>query len=295
MHKAKSGCGVLAVVVVYQRKLEEVRAWRALQAALAAGPPAGGHDLRLEHVLLYDNSARAQAGPLQTGKHRISYFHDTQNGGTARAYTLAAQMARDKQIEWLLLLDHDTDLPDDFFVHASSTLAAWTGPPAAMLLPWIHDGALPLSPATVSLFGGIRPLSPGDSAKAHRSLTGIASGSIVRSSALMQLCPLPPALWLDFVDHWLCAQLRTRGWPLLIFQARLQHDLSINDVARIEPDRLRSILEGEAAFVGGLPWLARSVHPFRLLWRALRYLVQQPALAPLVLRQALRPLKRRVG
>lgn len=284
---------VLAVLVVFKRTLEEVPAWRTLQAALAAPRPGGEQSLHLRHVLIYDNSPAARAQPPRCGEQDVSCFHDAQNGGTARAYMLGAQMATQRRTEWLLLLDHDTELPDDFFFHASAALASWAGPPAAMLLPWIHDGTAAVSPATVSVFGSIRPLSPGTSGQTHRPLTGIASGSLVRTSALVTLLPLPPALWLDYVDHWLCAQLRARGRPLLVFDAQLHHELSINDMERVTPERLRSILAGEAVFVGALPWLARAAHPFRLLWRALSYLIQQPALAPLVLRQALRPLARR--
>jgi Glycosyl transferase family 2 len=279
---------VLAVVVVYQRDLDLVPAWRWLQRTLAPSRalPHGG--LRLDHVLVYDNSDRPRARPGTAADDRVSYRHDADNGGTAAAYALAARMAQQRGIEWLLLLDHDTSLPPDLLDSASSALKQRTGAPTGALLPWVNHADKVISPSSLSIWGSIQPLRRGAEPKHKGRLTGIASGSLVRTRALGEIFPPPSPLWLDYVDHWLFSQLQNRGWPIIVFASQIEHDLSLLDFARIPPSRLRSIIDGETRFTTDLSWPARLVHPFRLLARALKYASANRDLALMLLSAAAR-------
>jgi hypothetical protein len=273
-----SSDSVLAVLVTYEQNLAGVAAWAALASALREPPEA--QPLQLRQVLIYDNSPTARSQP-PSALPGIHYWHDPENGGTAGAYTRALEIARKIGCPWLLLLDQDTELPDNYFGLANRFLASWSGSPPAALLPHVLEGSRPVSPAHMTRLGSIRPMF-GD-AKGDRHLTGIASGSLVRVDALSAAGPIPHPLWLDYVDHWLFQRLHAAGGAVLAFDARLQHRLSVNDVASLSPERVRSILSAESCFVRGLPWLARATHPLRLLGRALRYALLRPVLAREVL------------
>lgn len=258
---------VMAVLVVYESDPLHAKAWGRLCALAEA--PADRCPLRLESVLVYDNSpdARVAAGSLPMWALHV---HDPANGGTAAAYQRALQQASDRGCRWLLLLDDDTDIPADLLSRAAHALQrAQASVPAAAVLPRVMHGTAPISPAVVSALGSIRPLAPGASPEAAAALTGIASGALVRVDAFRRLGPLPSGLWLDYVDHWLFARLQERG-RVLVSDALLQHDLSISEPGRVGDRRFASILAGEWEYVRALKLPARILHPLRLAWRAVR-------------------------
>ena len=263
--------GVLAVVVVYERTLDRVAPWAALCAAMNATAVAEADcGLVLRQVLVYDNSAvpKVLAQALPRWAHVV---HDPANGGTAAAYRRALQDAQAAGLPWLLLLDDDTRLPDDLLAQAGAALRCDAAPalPGAVL-PRVRHGGDPVSPARITRWGSMRPLACDEPGTAVPALTGIASGALVQVQAWRALAPLPEALWLDYVDHWVFAGLRRQGHALRVSGAVLEHDLSVSEPRRLSERRLASILAGEALFTRTLGWPARWLQPLRLLWRALR-------------------------
>ena len=266
---------VMAVVVVYERGLTRVEAWQTLQRLLHV---EGNEAHALAHVLIYDNSLLPLAQP-KTSIARCSYRHDPGNGGTAAAYAHAADVATELNIDWLLLLDHDTHLPARFLDDACAALQASKALKPAALLPWVcHEGTV-VSPARVTRFGSIRPLRRGAAIQPDARLTAIASGSLLRVSALRALLPIPAELWLDYVDHWVFGELHAQGATVVVFEQVLRHDLSIASPASLSTRRLSSVLDGEARFHRTLGQPARLIYPVRLLARMLRMLWLSPPLA----------------
>lgn len=276
----------MAVVVAYERRLDRIEAWPKLQEWLRADHKSM---MTLEQVLIYDNSPRPLAKP-ESPIPSCLYRHDASNGGTAAAYCLAIEIAAESQIEWLLLLDHDTHLPDCFLNGAWLALRRCESGKPAALLPWVnHEGAF-ISPARVTSFGSIRPLRRDEAIQPGSRLTAIASGSLLRVTALRTLLPLPAELWLDYVDHWIFSALRAQGVPMLVFDEVIQHDLSIATLASVSPRRLLSMLDGEAHFHDTLGYWARIAYPLRLIARMVRMLWISPPLARHTLRWALKRL-----
>jgi GT2 family glycosyltransferase len=261
--------GVLAVVVVYGRGLQQVEAWPALTAALQE-PLEHDAGLNLQRVLVFDNSPTNRTAEAAT-VDRCEQKHDPGNGGTAAAYAHAASVARQHRLPWLLLLDHDTRLPADFLRRAQTALAESGRPVASAVLPWIYHGDQVISPARIDGMGSIRPLSRGTPVPAGAMLTGISSGSLIRLDAWLAIAPPPTALWLDYVDHWIFTRLQRIGSTIAISQASLTHDLSVSSPRTLSLDRLRNILEGEAAWVAELSWPARFAYPLRLCARSVKY------------------------
>lgn len=263
---------VIAVVVVYERDLEHTKPWAQLRTMLTSAERSG---LRLQHILIYDNSARPRITPPAI--QGCSYVHDPDNGGTAAAYALASRLAQDFRFGWLLLMDHDTLLPENFFERASEALAAQAERPGA-LLPWVVHDNRPVSPARMTWAGSIRPLDRKRNVPAG-DLTGIASGSLIDTTTMQAVGEFPPTLWLDYVDHWIFARVNALGRKVIVFNALVDHDLSIFGPTSLSRARLHTILEGERVFVRSLPWYARAFQPFRFAQRLLRYAIRQPRTA----------------
>jgi hypothetical protein len=261
----------MAVLVIYERDLSQVRAWPWLVAELQDRGRAG---VKLEHVLVYDNS-RSPAAESAATIQECSYVHDCDNGGTAAAYERAVVLAVDKSIHWLLLLDQDTELPQDFLEVATAALTAGSEMPAA-LVPWVVDAQTVVSPARVTLLGSVRPLRHSSTLEHIHGLTAVASGSLIQVAALRQIVPFPRKLWLDYVDHWIFAQLNLRGARIAVLDTVLRHSLAIKTPAQLSRRRLNSILDGELYFHGTLGPPARLIYPLRLLARLARYALISP-------------------
>jgi hypothetical protein len=266
---------IMAVLVVYERDLQQIDAWPWLMAALNAKNRAG---FKLEHVLVYDNSCipKAQAA---AGNSNCGYVHDRSNGGTAAAYERALGVAMERHMEWLLLVDQDTDLPQDFLDAAAASLSKVSSEGLAALVPWVICQGKVVSPARVTLLGSIRPLRRSGVFGHVAGLTAVASGSLIRVAALRQVLPFPRELWLDYVDHWLFAQINLRGAGIAVFDGVLRHALSVMTPTQLSRRRLNSILDGESYFQGLLGPLARLVYPLRLLGRLVRYALISPRMA----------------
>ena len=276
---------VLAVLVVYERGLDRVEAWPALQQMLAASDSMPGDALRLTHLLVYDNSASPLARPA-TPVSRCTWVHDPRNGGTAAAYGHAVQLAASLGASWLLLLDHDTRIPPTLLRSARAALLRAAPETPAALLPWVLHGSSVVSPARITTAGTVRPLVRGAPLAAEWHLTGIASGSFLRLGDFDGLDRMPRGLWLDYVDHWIFAQLALRGRPVALIDCTLQHDLSVTHIDQLGEARLHGLLAAESLFVSALQWPARAVHPWRLLARAVRVARARPGHAWTIMKHA---------
>lgn len=262
--------GVLAVLVVYERTLENVKPWNQLRALLDSGK-AGG--LSLCHVLIYDNSAYPQVKPFWTDK--CSYIHNPKNEGTASAYACGMHLAQDLGLGWLLLLDHDTTLPDGFFSIASEALNQARIRPAA-LLPWVEHAERAVSPAIVTWNGGFKPVARHAGLRLDKCLTGISSASFVDVRSFKEIGPVPKELWLDYVDHWIFSRFNYMNKSIIVFDAVVKHELSIYEPATVNRARLFNIMDAENYFIESLPRPARFFYPLRIIFRIARQMVSNP-------------------
>ena len=266
---------IIAVLVVYERELQDVNAWPWLVAELKEKARGG---VKLEHVLVYENSQKARVKNV-VANEGCSYVHDCNNGGTAAACERAITFGIDKRIDWLLMLDQDTDVPQDFLSAVAASLAIRTADIPASLVPWIVDKGKVVSPARATLLGSTRPFKRGRGIEQVHGLTAVASGSLMRIATLRQILPFPRNPWLDYVDHWMFARLNRRGAQIGVLDVALRHSLSIRTPTQLSRRRLESILDGESYFHELLGPLARLIYPLRLFGRLIRYALIDPRLA----------------
>lgn len=240
--------GVLAVIVLYNKSFKDVPCALRLMQWLAA-PIVASARLNLVHCLIYDNSPVPQ--PLDCGGHgRIDLFHDASNGGTRAAYLYALKIARENGYPWILLLDHDTDIPQDFFLDAERALVHSKTTPICAIVPRVFDGLTPISPSKITPYGHVYDLQD-ESAIRHSSdgVTAIASASIIQTDSLAALLPIPEVFSLDYLDHWLFREMQNGGEIIAVSSARVEHSLSVQSMRSMGIDRYRSILAAELAFL----------------------------------------------
>lgn len=262
-----SSDGVLAVVVLYKRAFKDVPCSTRLKQWLDAPRDASAR-LRLAHCLIYDNSPEAQSLDLDSHE-RIELFHDASNGGTQPAYLHALKIAQAKGYPWILFLDHDTDLPYDFFLDAERALSySAHEAPVCAVVPRVFDGSALISPSWITAFGRVDACTDAlTEANDGVGLTAIASASIVRTESLAEVLPIPAAFTLDYLDHWLFRELQRRGEAIAISSARVEHSLSVQSMKSMGIDRYRAILAAELAFLQSGPHYSSILH---LLWHTVR-------------------------
>lgn len=273
---------IMAVLVLYGRRVEDAASWSTLRTWLE------NDETGLRRCLIYDNSPMplSDTASLPNGAFLV---HDPTNGGTAGAYVVAARDAVQAGCDWLLLLDQDTVLPVDYLDCAAQ--AAATAPDAMVLVPRIRHGDQLVSPATITGSGSVQPVT--DPRRAEGLPTAISSGAFVRRDVLAKL-RFPPELWLDYIDHWLFLDVARRGGTIAVIDTDLSHDLSIRTPKALSVTRLRSILAAERTFYGAFGGRARAMLPVRRIIRAARYaMVMRPDLAFTVLRSLIGQTKAR--
>lgn len=236
--------GMTAVVVLYRLR----PAQSPTIATLARSYQLLRQDrLKLE-LFIYDNSPQSQ--PLDVRlpfAHR--YVHDPLNGGLAAAYNLALYSDPQDPERWLLLLDQDTALPEDFLEQSLKALEK-IGPDqqVAAAVPRIFQEGRPISPAIITT-GRVSPVKEIGEGIAREGLTAINSGVLVRKNFLREIKGFNPKFKLDYLDHWLFSEIGRIGKSVYVTGAVVKHDLSVSHIeSRVSKDRYLSILDSETLF-----------------------------------------------
>jgi glycosyltransferase involved in cell wall biosynthesis len=236
---------VTVVIVLY--RMEPARS-PAFQSVMAARTMLDAN-LGDVHVLLWDNSPAASVGPdLPEG---VVYFPDISNSGLATAYNRAIEWASQKRSEWLLTLDQDTAVPDDFFVKMAA--AAWASTRYAgigAIVPQIAAGGRQLSPNYFQ-FGAIpRWYRTGYVGVPKESVFAFNSGAMLKVAALKQVGGYDPRFWLDDSDAMIFSKLHEHGKRVYVAgDIQVEHEFSMKDMQkRMSPERYRNALFAETAF-----------------------------------------------
>jgi GT2 family glycosyltransferase len=228
------------VVVFYQQAIEESKTFRTLRQSLFS---TGS---QLTELVLYDNSPEKQGFSVQKYEGiPITYFHDSRNLGIATAYNYALSAARKNGSEWLLLLDHDTELTAEY-VEQVINLEEKNSHIAAVV-PKINSENQMISPVyshSLRPLQGEKPV-PGIQDKA---VMAINSGAIIRMDFLNEIGGFNEDFPLDYLDHWLFHEIYENGYKVRLLDLTLEHELSVMDYSRVSLARYQSILESEIKF-----------------------------------------------
>lgn len=163
---------------------------------------------------VYDNSHSPETRALIAqlcAEHSIQYLSSGTNEGTAGALNALLARAAELGREWLLYFDQD-----------SSPSAGFVARVEAVTRDIASDVALVGS--RIQHRSDHKAQVPGQGVAPARFL--IASGTVMRISALRQVAGFDETLFLDLVDHEMCLRLRRAGYRLLVDHERhIEHDI----------------------------------------------------------------------
>jgi len=267
---------VLAVIVLYKRSPERSQTLVSLGAAFERHPEA----LKSFRVLVWDNSPAALTSPLLG--FPFEYYHSSKNAGTAGAFNGARKLAETMGIPWLLLLDQDTTIPEDFIPKIAAYSQRFAEEPeVAAVVPLLWCRGQLISPNRLANFYRVLPVPRTSHGTYYREqLFACDSATLMRVSALREAGGYDEGLfWLDFSDIYVFAAFHRSGRSVYIASdLRLEHSLSTTDYANdMTPQRYRNFLAAEGAFLllYGSRWdnVALTI---RLLARAAKQFLRHP-------------------
>jgi GT2 family glycosyltransferase len=226
-------------------------------------------------VLIYDNSPYSQKPSSIKGLGEAEYFHDGANGGLAAAYNYALTIARQREIQWLLLLDQDTLLEVGLFLALSREICATPSPSVCAFVPKLVRDEFILSPQIVERFRN-KPVSRHFFGLSSRPLTALNSAACLRVDAAVQVGGFPHEYWLDYLDHAMFHRLRVAGGQIVTLDVALQHHLSSRNLeVEMSAERYANMLSAEWMLVREIGWVwGPLIHRLRLLKRGLGHYVK---------------------
>ncbi|MGB0177905.1 MAG: glycosyltransferase [Owenweeksia sp.] len=172
---------ILAVIVIYEKTLEESRSFQSIQPLLDKGLK----------VLIFDNSPSPQNIPED-----LLYHHSPENKGVSGAYNFAAVKAKDLGCRWLWLLDDDTLVDPEFLNEAE----AFANQDYELYVPKIYSNQRLLSPFGIKRSITFRLDHVNTGRHKLAELRPINSGMLISLAAFNKAGGYNPELPLDFSD-----------------------------------------------------------------------------------------------
>jgi len=234
---------ILAVIVLYN---VEPRNSPAFQSLMTAVQSLDLPQSKIE-ILLFDNSPNE--GYPGTLPEHVRYQAAERNAGIAAAYNHALAMAQQENCAWLLTLDQDTTLPQDFLARMSALAIRWQDDMSvAAVVPQLVSGDSILSPNYVhSLWNTAVPR--GFTGLNKRELYALNSAALLRVSSIREIGGFCEDFWLDQLDLVLHHHLHRAGKRTYVAgDIQVEHELSLQNYGSLSPDRFQNFLEAESAF-----------------------------------------------
>jgi GT2 family glycosyltransferase len=234
-----------AVIVLYRERAENSLTVRSLRAAISQRPELAGQLL----VCLYDNTPAPSPIPEHLFPAETLVFQPGTNSGLPPAYNQALRVAEARGLEWLLLLDSDTEVTADFLGACITKTCELAGTAnVAAIVPHVVEGETIHSPRKVANLRR-RPVPRGFSGATRDELIALNSGSTIRISAIRSLGGFTSEFWLDYLDYWLFRALQRKGFQVFVLPTSLEHSLSLDDPGRrMSLARYQNMLDAEQYF-----------------------------------------------
>jgi GT2 family glycosyltransferase len=259
---------LLAVVVLYKRSPQQSQTIQSLIQVFRRNPalnaPVG--------VLLWDNSP----APLRVAGLPFSFDLRSagRNVGTSGAYNYAMEFAESLRCPWLLLLDQDTTVSEDFLLRMVGYSEKFRdAPEIATVVPFIFSHGVLVSPRRLRSFNRVQQIPVTFSGLCKDKAYAVNSATLMRVTALREVGGYSDEFWLDLSDVYVFQALHRQGKYMYIAgDLRLEHSIASMDFDKeMSPERYRNFMAAESAYIDlYLSPLERSAQLLRLLVRTVR-------------------------
>ncbi len=209
---------ILAILVLYKQRLEQSPTFLSLFGSLS----------RMDDVVLfvYDNSPIPMHDPSEfdSCSATIKYVSDTSNPGVGKAYNAGARLAKTLKKQYVLLLDQDTEFPQNAIAGYVEAIKAHQD--CALFAPVLDCAGQIFSPCWhgFNIYLPLRHVRPGRVPARNRSL--LNSGMCVAVSAFEEVGGFDETIPLYFSDHDFMRRYRRAFDSLFVLDMVCAHNLS---------------------------------------------------------------------
>lgn len=175
---------------------------------------------------VYDNTDYNDWDIMQFFPHHenisINYHRDSLNSGIAAAFNHFAELANKQNLEWVVFLDQDTRLPNDFFSIYSEKISTTD---KQILFPKIYVGDNLFSPSYYKWYRTfkIKNILP---EIILNNVTAINSGMLIKTDFYLSNGGYNKNLRIDFCDHDFIERINNRNLSADIINICLYQEFS---------------------------------------------------------------------
>jgi GT2 family glycosyltransferase len=259
---------ILAVIVLYKRAPEQSQTIQSL-IPIFGGNPGLNDSVR---VLLWDNS------PVPASEvslpFRFELRHGGHNVGTSGAYNHAMELAESLSCPWLLLLDQDTQVSEEFlqgmirYGEQFEQVAE-----VATVVPFIFSHGALVSPRRMLRFNRMQQIPVTFCGLCMDKAYAVNSATLLRVAALKEVGGYSDEFWLDLSDVYVFQALHRIGKHMYVAcDLQVEHSIASMDFDKeMSPERYRNFLAAESAYIDlFLSPVERLAQLLRLFARTLR-------------------------
>lgn len=215
---------VYVIIVLYKTKLEDSVTYNALKRNLSVLKKLGSK------ILIYNNSPEIEV-PLSED---YIVHTPTENLMLAGAYNYALEQANKDGCKWLLLLDQDTQLTEEYFKELKIFLDSTENENYDVAVPVLVNGKYHLSPIAYKKNQGpfadiseIQEQKDIASLKHNEFVVAYNSVSLLSVSALNNIGGFGTEYKLDFLDYYYYYKLSSNNVRIYILPVYLNQNLSL--------------------------------------------------------------------
>lgn len=256
---------ITIVIVLYKRSLEESETIRTLLEFL---------DTKND-LLVFDNSPEGyyENDTFDFRNLNVHYFHDSTNPGLSKAYNRALAESNKVGSKWLLLLDQDTTLTKEYIDEIIDLDDSSFDKNTVAIMPNVLslDKKYRITPCKLGL-GGITKKVELKSGVITTKITGINSGTLLRTEYLNKINGFSISYSLDMLDHWYFRKIFKDKKSVFLLKATIYQDLSVhgNFEKSFSLPRYLQMLKAETFFMEEEGFGSLFFYHIRLIFRSIK-------------------------
>jgi len=259
---------ILAVVVLYKRLPQDSQTIQSLIQVFESNPRLSAP----VRVLLWDNSPTPATDVSLPFAFELG--HAGRNVGTSGAYNYAMELAGSLGCPWLLLLDQDTTVTEQFLQGMIGYGEKFRETPEiAAVVPFIFSHGTLVSPRRLLSFNRVRQIPVTFRGLCRDKAYAVNSATLMRVNALREVGGYSDEFWLDLSDVYVFQAFHRQGKSMYIAGDLLvEHSIASMDFDKeMSSERYRNFLAAESAYVDlFLSPLERASQLLRLFVRTVR-------------------------
>lgn len=250
------------IIVLYNQKLDDSKTFQSLNKYVQKNK----NILNSVNILIFDNSEMA-INKVDGNEIFYDYIQAGENKGLAKAYNYALSKAQN--CEWLILLDQDSDLTEEYFQ-------------SIFHLENLNNHVVAVVPQVISNGKIVSPILGNELPKMQKklitqgvyfNLMAINSASAIRVSFLNEIGGFNEAFRLDYLDHWLYHEISQMKLGVYVLGTVINHELSVTKYNEISLNRYKSILNSEIIFQSEYSLIPIKKYKKRLVFRFFKQLL----------------------